>query len=484
MNLNSLALLLVVVNCSFISGSHALVDNHNNQLNRRDALASAAAVSVVSLSLPVWAANEEGTIDMEAINAARSKSPSTISEMVGVDLSMPKLPGKNDTASTTSSKVAARNTIVPFSDPPPLLSIRGGINGKSNIKIPRVGYSLYKTAPDQVVRASSLALLAGVRHLDVGTAYGSNAEVAKALKPYLDIGATGLKVKEEKPELLDLLDATSRGGEEHAKTSTISGGASGLSGFSPAPQGAAGRRGRREDLFVSHKISNTEQSTDPVAVRRSVKAAIGTLGCLYLDMVSLHSPLTDKARRLESYKALLDLRDSGFVKAVGVCNYGVGALQELLAADVDLPAVNQLELSPFNQHRDVVEWCNKYGVAVSCSAWSKLSSADGPTEGWNILAKLAQQKGMTKAQVMVRWALQKGYLCVPRSASASKVERGAIAENSYGGVNANAAFTLTAGEMLTLDRLDVSFPAGKLGRRDGWEDTDVTGPDWDPISFI
>ena len=470
--------------CSVLSGSHALVDNHSNQLNRRDAIASAAATSLASLSLPVWAANEEGTINMEAINAARSKSPATISEMVGVDLSLPKLPGKNDASSTSSSKGAARNTIVSFSDPPPLLSIRGGINGKSNIKIPRVGYSLYKTAPDQVVRASSLALRTGVRHLDLGTAYGSNAEVAKALKPYLDIGITGLNFKEEKLELLDLLDATSIGGEEHAKTSTISGGASGLSGFSPAPQGSAGRRGRRESLFVSHKISNSEQSTDPVALRRSVKAAIGTLGCLYLDMVSMHSPLTDKARRLESYKALLDLRDSGFVKAVGVCNYGVGALQELLAADVDLPAVNQLELSPFNQHRDVVEWCNKYGVAVSCSAWSKLSSADGPTDGWDVLSAIAKQKGMTKAQVLVRWALQKGYICVPRSASASKVERVAIAENSYGGVNADSAFTLTSEEMMTLDRLDVSWPAGRLGRRDGWEDADVTGLDWDPTNFI
>jgi len=254
--------------------------------------------------------------------------------------------------------------------------------------------------------------------------------------------------------------------------------------LSPAPLGSAGRRGRREGLFLHYKLSNQDQSNDPVAVRRVVKKAIADLGCLYLDMVSIHSPLTDPSRRLTTYQALLDLQDSGFIKSVGVCNYGVGPLQELADAGLDLPLVNQLELSPFNAHTDVVEWCHQKGIALSCSAWSRLSGADGPTQGWDVLAKLAQEKGMTKAQVLVRWALQKGYLCVPRSSSASKVERIAIAENSYGGVNppcsSSYSFVLTPEEMRLLDSLNVSYPAGKLGRRDGWSDADVTGVEWDP----
>jgi 2,5-diketo-D-gluconate reductase A len=181
----------------------------------------------------------------------------------------------------------------------------------------------------------------------------------------------------------------------------------------------------------------------------------------------------------------LNLRDSGFAKTVGVCNYGLGALKEIAAANLELPAVNQLELSPFNAHKDVVDWCNKYGVAIACGTWSKLSSSDGLTEGWGVLSKVAKQKGMTKAQVLVRWSLQKGYICVPRSASASKVERLAISENSYGGVNRKeGAFVLTPEEMEILDGLDISYTAGKLGRRDGWEDSDVTGPNWDPIDYV
>jgi diketogulonate reductase-like aldo/keto reductase len=147
--------------------------------------------------------------------------------------------------------------------------------------------------------------------------------------------------------------------------------------------------------------------------------------------------------------------------------------------------VNQLELSPFHAHKNVVDWCDKYGIAVSCGAWSKLSGASGPTEGWDVVTKLAQQKSMTKSQILVRWALQKGYICVPRSSSASKLERLAIAENSYGGVNLNhGSYTLSQDEMKILDDLDVSYKAGKLGRRDGWDDADVLGPDWDPTDYI
>lgn len=162
----------------------------------------------------------------------------------------------------------------------------------------------------------------------------------------------------------------------------------------------------------------------------------------------------------------------------------MAALKEIAAADLELPAVNQLELSPFNAHKEIVDWCSTYGVAVSCAAWSRLSSADGPAEGWEVVSKIAAAKGMTKAQVMVRWSLQKGYICVPRSAAKAKVEKIAIAENSYGGVNQEASFVLTKEEMDTLDSLDVGYKAGKLGRIDGWDTSDIQGPDWDPTDFV
>ena len=78
---------------------------------------------------------------------------------------------------------------------------------------------------------------------------------------------------------------------------------------------------------------------------------------------------------------------------------------------------------------------------------------------------------MTKAQLLVRWSLQSGYVCLPRSGSAPMLERVAIAENSYGGVNSmlndgDASFVLTREDMKILDGLDIGYNAGKLGRKD------------------
>lgn len=431
---------------------------------RRDAVISAVA-GVFGAPTIALAQMESESVDVAAFNAARTSSRSASAPI----------------AALRSDKI--RQTIIPSVDPSPLMPIRGGKNGKSTIQIPRVGYSLYKTAPEQVSQCTAIALRAGIRHFDVASLYGSNIEIAVPLKMYLDNGVKkGLTkyYKEEKDELLELLDATSQAGEKHA-LETI--------GFrmsvSPSIDGSAGRRQRREGLFISHKISNAEQSNDAVAVRRSVKKAIAELGVGYLDMVSIHSPLTDKERRLTTYQALLDLRDAGFVKSVGVCNYGIAPLEEIasLVGDNvgDYPAMNQLELSPFNQHDDVVSWCNQNGVAVGCSAWSKLSGVDGPAEGWAVLSDLAKTKGVTKAQLLVRWSLQKGYVCVPRSGAKSKLERVAISENSYGGVS---NFALSEEDIRLLDGLDIGYKAGRLGRRDGWADEDVTGTDWDPTLFV
>ncbi|KAL7528440.1 hypothetical protein ACHAWF_002560 [Thalassiosira exigua] len=460
--------------------SHGPADDR--WLSRRDALLVGVA-SAGGIALPSSAAASAPpgaeSVDLAAINAARAGG--------GGNAALPNpFPSQ---AGGSDGKV--RRTIVPSVDPSPLLTIRGGKGGRSTVQIPRVGYSFYKTQPDQAARCVALALRCGVRHLDVGTLYGSNSELSAPLKRYLDAGFPGMKsyYGEEKAELLDLLDRTSLAGEAHA-VGTIG---RGLRPTLPPLDGSAGRRGRREQLFVSHKLSNDEQSVDVVAVKRRVKDAIAELGVGYLDLVSIQSPLTDKERRLASYRALLDLRDAGFVQSVGVCNYGVRPLKEIaemLGPDdlANLPAINQLELSPFNMHRDVVQHCDANGIAVGCAAWSKLSGVDGPAEGWAVLSDLAAARGVTKAQLLVRWSLQRGYVCVPRSGSKSKVERTAIAENSYGGVNPSrddgtSSFLLSEEDMKVLDGLDVGYKAGKLGRRDGWGDADVAGPEWDPTDI-
>ena len=424
-------------------------------MGRRDAIAKATAAATAAIALPSIAVPSQ---DSSAVASGTLN--------IGATEEMPIL----------SSVISSEN-------PPPLLSLPVGSSSKTTMDIPRVGYSFYKTPADKAERGAALALRSGVTHLDVATQYESNAEIGKAIRTFLKEGRAKLGT-DEKPELLELID-----GSYKYQTSRIK-----------SKSKKRGSARRREELFISHKLSNEEQSSDPEKIQKAIQETMDTLGVDYIDMVSIHSPLTNSKTRLASYKALVDLQQkpSPIIRSVGVCNYGLGPLKEILDAGLPLPAVNQLELSPFNTHKDVVEWCDRHGVAVSCSAWSKLSGATGPSEQWDVLSKLAIKKGMTKAQVLVRWSLQKGYICVPRSGSQYKIERVAIAENSYGGavaikegklstatdVEKLQKATLTSEEMAILDGLDIQYKAGKLGRRDGWNDADVTGDDWDPTDVV
>jgi len=421
------------------------------EIGRRDVFSKAAVAASVAITL-------------KPSNAVSSFDPST-TNVIGVEIEIPKI-----------------YNIRSIENPPPIISLpikSPSMSTPTTLDIPRVGYSFYKTSLDKVERCAALALRSGVTHLDLATQYESNAEIAKTIRTYLRFGRTKLAT-EEKPELLELMDASYKYQESRMKSKSTK----------------RGRERRREELFLSHKISNEEQSTDPDKIRRAVLGTMDTLGVDYLDMVSIHSPLTNSETRLATYRALLDLQQ-GPIKSVGVCNFGIGPLKDIVAAGLPLPVVNQLELSPFNEHREVVEWCDRNGVAVSCAAWSKLSGARGPTKQWEVLSQLADKKGVTKSQLLVRWSLQKGYICVPRSGPGSEIERLAVAENSYGGgtvikdgklsmidVSGETSTMLAPEEMAILDGLDVNYKAGKLGRTDGWNDADVTGVDWDPTEAI
>lgn len=393
---------------------------------------------------------------------------------------------KDETIDISKINAARSNTfsnrylksVIPMDDPPPNILIAG--KGDSVLRLPRVGYSLYKTPSEQVARGTLLALKAGIKHFDIGSDYGTNEEVAKALRHYLNVGLSGLNLSTESPELLEFLDMTRTAGEQRALTTEKL-----IAPAIPAPDGLVGRNARRNGIFIHYKLSNSEQSTSQLIVKRTVKKAMADFGT-YFDMVSLHSPLTSSEQRLTTYSALLELRNEGFIRSVGVCNYGVGALKELQSNNLDFPSSNQLEISPFNTHDDVVKFCSNNRIVVSCSAWSKLSSTPAIEKGWDVVREISSAKGMTKAQVLVRWALQKGFVCVPRSATKSKLERKAIAENSYGGVNVDVEGTLilTNEEMKMLDNLDVKLSAGNLGRRDGWNDSDVSSAEWDPTFYV
>lgn len=165
--------------------------------------------------------------------------------------------------------------------------------GKSYpISIPRIGYSLYKTSAEEVPLCMELALQAGVQHFDVASQYGTNEEVGMALKSFIQNGV------EYVPD--------------------------------PAPS----KFERRKRLFVTHKVSNAEQSNDKAQVKKAVKEQMKKLRLDYLDMCSIHSPLTDSMRRLATYDALLELQSDGIVRSVGVCNYGINPLRKFASEEL------------------------------------------------------------------------------------------------------------------------------------------------------
>ena len=277
-------------------------------------LISTSASSCIVATQAVAVLADDTAIDLAAFNASRVSGGSGQRNQSINSISMPNI------------MTSQRHSVVYNTDPSPNLLIRGK-KPSSTIYIPRVGYSLYKTPLEQVPRCVALALRTGIRHFDLATLYGSNSMISKPLQQYLNGGLAALNkdyYNNEKIELLQLLDNTAMIAEQqqrHAAVQTITSFPPLWSAPSPPNMdGSAGRRSRRSQLFLSHKLSNSEQSTDSIAVKRRVKQTIATLGVGYLDLISVHSPLTDKARRLGTYKALLELRDAGFVRSVGVCN--------------------------------------------------------------------------------------------------------------------------------------------------------------------
>lgn len=168
--------------------------------------------------------------------------------------------------------------------------------------IPPVGYSFFKTAPEMAQQCTYLALQAGVQHLDVGTLYQSNEIIGLVLKDYITYGLPSLDSK----------------GLPVEDGNTI---------LRPSRKNL--QKKRRDELFVTHKLANFEQSSNVQNVKESIYQQMKLLNLDYLNMVMIHSPLTDTKKRLSTYRALLELKQvDKIIQHIGVCNYGVNPLSE------------------------------------------------------------------------------------------------------------------------------------------------------------
>jgi diketogulonate reductase-like aldo/keto reductase len=254
--------------------------------------------------------------------------------------------------------------------------------------IPRLGLGVYRSAPGgETRRAVEWALEAGYRHVDTAAAYRNEADVGEAVR------------------------------------------GSGIA---------------REELFVTTKLWNEEHGYE--AALRALDGSLERLGLDHVDLYLIHWPV--EGVRLESWRALERLHREGRARAIGVSNYMVHHLEELLAACEVAPAVNQIELHPFlyRSRREVVELCRARGMVVE--AYSPLTKAQRLEEP--VLVEIARLHGKTPAQVLIRYALDHGWVVLPKSTHRERIRENAEVFD----------FRLSSEELARLDALDEGLATG------------------------
>lgn len=176
---------------------------------------------------------------------------------------------------------------------------------------------------------------------------------------------------------------------------------------------------KRENVFYTTKIWDKfhgyEETKKAIADSLEKAKSIG-----YIDMILIHSPKSNYEKRHGTWKALQEAVAAGTVKNIGVSNYGIKHLKELLSyPDLTVkPAVNQLEIHPWLTRKELVKYCKSEGIAVE--AYSPLTHGkklDDPD-----LKKIADKYEKTPAQVLIRWSLDEGLIPLPKTVHTSRLE--------------------------------------------------------------
>lgn len=203
----------------------------------------------------------------------------------------------------------------------------------------------------------------------------------------------------------------------------------------------------RDELFVTTKVWNGDHGREHAL--RSAEASLDRLGLDHVDLYLVHWPAREWDGCLQTWDALEQLQGEGRTRAIGVSNFRLSHLHRVLGLGGTVPAVNQVELHPRLQQRDVRAENARHGIVTE--AWSPLGRGAGL--GDPIVAGIAARLGRTPAQVVLRWHLQHGTVVIPKSDTPER-----IAEN-----RAVYDFALSAHDMRALDDLHVASDRGRIG---------------------
>lgn len=200
----------------------------------------------------------------------------------------------------------------------------------------------------------------------------------------------------------------------------------------------------RDDLFITTKLWNSDQTRAAAAFDES----LARLGLDRVDLYLIHWPQPMFGEALTAWRDLIEIAASGRATAIGVSNFEIADLQQLIDETGVVPAVNQIEAHPFHQRRELRAFCAEHGIAIE--AWGPL--ARGRTdllERPEILAA-AQTHDRTPAQVVLRWHVQQGHIVFPKT-----TRRERLTENA-----GLFDFSLSDAEMAAIDALEAGKNLG------------------------
>lgn len=221
---------------------------------------------------------------------------------------------------------------------------------------------------------------------------------------------------------------------------------------------------KREDVFITSKLWNTKHAKNQVV--QACKQTLHDLSLEYLDLYLMHwgvafqagdndKPIDREGRALlepisvrETWEAMENLVDLGLVKSIGVANFDSPMIVDLLTYARIKPAINQIELHPYNSQSDLVGYCQRLGIVVT--AYSPLGRQGVNT--YNIprlhddpaIQTIATKYGKTLAQILIRWAIQRGTVVIPKSVTPSRIQENISVFD----------FELSESDMAELDSLD------------------------------
>jgi diketogulonate reductase-like aldo/keto reductase len=204
----------------------------------------------------------------------------------------------------------------------------------------------------------------------------------------------------------------------------------------------------RADLYVTTKLWNSDQGYD--SALRAFERSLKRLNLDYVDLYLIHWP--EPGKRADSWRALEAIRERGHCRSIGVSNYTVRHLEELLRSTAVVPVNNQVEFSPFLYQRKLLEFCTAKGISLT--AYCPLTHGDKLDH--RTVAAIGAKHGKTGAQVLLRWALQHNVVAIPKSSRKSRIEENAALYD----------FDLSPDEMVRLDALNEDY-------RTTWDPTRV-----------